>query len=878
MKGEGELAENSKNILANLKGVIGATTGVMKGVLNGSRFVFPEFLLKLNIIKDSNKREREAIKRMLEEFLGEEIERIKIEGNNIGIAGYDSAELQSRISKQGEGYKISYRVTERFLEVLGKIRDMIGEDKFNELLKGIVEHEKLENAYKIRFMGIYQKRYGEGYIEVEGKKYRKWEYYLGKDAHEFALGYAGKLQSKISINFEKIEKLIKLEEKTKEGANKITEQEKKEAKGIIAKLIEGLKEEGIEIDNIYKVFPNLKKIVGADTTGINKREGFNIGTDIYDTKETGIDSGRYKKICAIPVKFIKSKEGKDGKIIRGEEGKDIFKASAYYDKELDRIVFRFIGRSKEAIEELIKKEELDKEVVSVQINKVLRSLLIDRLAIDSVVRDDLERITEGKNKFRGIDYKKAMEGAKLELKEIGYKGEEIEELLTYSVKANTYVDLKDAEVVISNKTRLEEVIGVNKRAGVSKVVLVKGRGIGGFSEEQIEQIRLSGLEVVIGINEKTEKKEIDRYKGMEGVSGFRILGENKVITTKEIEEIMEEGKEISYKVGKGNIGKMEEIEEELRGKVIYVIEAEAIEEIKRKGELKEIQRIAKEEGRVSIYFKTDREEDIKKAKEIIEDIYGKGVEAAKTMISVGTAYIENGFGKLFNKDGATSSFSEGYEIGYEGIFGEEGTIGYVSPETLIENMKGLLTGEMSYEEFQGELEGIKGKGIMTERLELKIKEILEDKGKEAKEKMAMLRQYIIGSIVSYIEDNMDKIYEKEIDINSMKMEEKKQIVYGIMQAMVRGKSIGDIRKEIEEAEKRIEGKEGTLAELVKDVLASDKAKEISKQWNKTDMVIEGTADFEAIMILLNDNIKPVSEIAKMTVDVLKGVRATLSAA
>ena len=228
------------------------------------------------------------------------------------------------------------------------------------------------------------------------------------------------------------------------------------------------------------------------------------------------------------------------------------------------------------------------------------------------------------------------------------------------------------------------------------------------------------------------------------------------------------------------------------------------------------------------------------------------------MISVGTAYIENGFGKLFNKDGATSSFSEGYEIGYEGIFGEEGTIGYVSPERLIREMKGIITGEMSYEKFQGELEGIKGK--------------------EAKEKMAMLRQYIIGSIVSYIEDNMDKIYEKEIDMNSMKIGAKKQIVYRILQALVEGRNIEQIRKNIQEAEEVIESRVGTLAELVKGVLGSKEAEEIKKQWNKTDMVIEGVANFEAIRILLDDNIKPVSEIAKMTVDVLKGVKATLSAA
>ena len=251
------------------------------------------------------------------------------------------------------------------------------------------------------------------------------------------------------------------------------------------------------------------------------------------------------------------------------------------------------------------------------------------------------------------------------------------------------------------------------------------------------------------------------------------------------------------------------------------------------------------------------------------------------MISVGTAYIENGFGKLFNKDGATSSFSEGYEIGYEGIFGEYGTIGYVSPEKLIKEMKDVLTGKMSYEKFKDKYDRGELNSIITERLELKIKDILEDKeGKEGKEKMAMLRQYIIGSLVSYIEDNMGNIYDndKEIDINRMKMEVKKQIVYRIMQALVEGKSIGDIRKEIEEAQKRIGDKEVTMAELVKGVLDSKEAEKINKQWNKTDMVIEGTANFEDIRILLDDNIKPVSKMTKMTVDVLEGVRATLQAA
>ena len=155
---------------------------------------------------------------------------------------------------------------------------------------------------------------------------------------------------------------------------------------------------------------------------------------------------------------------------------------------------------------------------------------------------------------------------------------------------------------------------------------------------------------------------------------------------------------------------------------------------------------------------------------------------------------------------------------------------------------------------------------------------MEEEGIEGKEKMATIRQYIIGSLVSYIEDNMDKIYDKEIDKNRMKIEEKKQIVYRILQALVEGKNIGQIRDKIQGAEKVIERRGGTLTELVKDVLGSDEAKGISKQWNKTDMVIEGVCNFEDIRILLDDNIKPVSKMTQMTVEVLKGVRATLQAA
>ena len=135
--------------------------------------------------------------------------------------------------------------------------------------------------------------------------------------------------------------------------------------------------------------------------------------------------------------------------------------------------------------------------------------------------------------------------ASYKLKELGYSDKEISKLLSYTKPANTYVGLKDAELEITGKTKLEQIVLSYKRAGISKVVLKRGKGIRDFNERVIKQIREAGLQVIIGIDKGTEIKEIEKYIRMKKVNGFRVMEEGN----KEIEGILkaikESGKEMS---------------------------------------------------------------------------------------------------------------------------------------------------------------------------------------------------------------------------------------------------------------------------------------------------------------------------------------------
>ena len=460
-----------------------------------------------------------------------------------------------------------------------------------------------------------------------------------------------------------------------------------------------------------------------------------------------------------------------------------------------------------------------------------------------------------------------------------YTDEEIEDMLAEVVTANTNVGLKDAELAVFERMREKDIkreCKLLRRAGVSKVVLKKG-DINKFTKWQINEISEAGLHPVIGISKDTTKEEIRRYIGNKKVNGFRLLEEG--IDYKVIELIKESGKEISYKIGKSNIGNIARIDSEFKNKVIFVVEAKEIKE-DNEAMIKQIKELATQ-GRISLYLESDEEDNFKKVTELVEKIFGKGAKATKTMISVGKAVVGNSFGKLFKKDIATISFSEGYEIGYEEIFSKGSYKGEVSPEEVVNTLKGLLSdNNMSIKTIKEEYEIGKLEKILTPEFELKIRAIMEDKGIEGEDKVVALRQYVIGSLVAYVEKNIGRFYKEPVDMATMNIEVKKQIVYRIIRALVNGYSVEDISEAIQKVEIG-KVKTTTLADMVKEVLEGKVSQEIAQQWNKTDMLFIGSvaeSDFENIKVLLEDNIKPVNKMSQVTVDVLKGMRATLSAA
>lgn len=688
---EEEISEDNKSIFSEVKEVIEKSTEKMKNVLKNINNNLMETIEKLNIFKDREEKVKADIMNRLKRFLGENIEKIKIENGEVTIAGFDSAELQSDIEKKGEEYRINYRMTEEFLEVLGKLKKIIGEKYFNELLKEIAEHEKAENLYKIEFREQYQERYkGEEDIIEQGVRYKAWEYNLGRDAHEFAMETAGDIQRTISKNFENIKGLINLEKRLGQKENGLTINEAEKVKNINSEILTDMSEYGVNMEKIYKTFPNIKEKIIESNKEISKQGVIEV------TKE----QSRGKKLCAIPITILKDKEGK---IIKDEKGKNVqIKVNVEYNKSQNEVELSYKGKSKETIERYMNKGIITKE----EIEKVAEALFVDRLITDFIVREKYEKYAG--EKFDRND-KSLMEEQKVKLKEIGYSDLEINELLSLAT-TNTYVGIKDATLTITKSIKdLENILCVYKRAGVSKVVLVKGEDIKEFEEKVINQINKAGLHPIIGITKDTTRGEIAKYEKMKTVYGYRALisrdYDNKQIK-ETVEKIKDSKKEISYKIEDNEA--IEEADKMLNGKAICVLDTKNMSVSKDKELIlagEEIDEKTDEfikglagEGRVSLYFDTDGDENIEKANKLVEEIFGKELDSAKTMISLGKTYINNQFGQLLKKNTATIYFSKGYEKGYEELFGD------ISIEETAKELKSSLSAEMSYENFIKEYE------------------------------------------------------------------------------------------------------------------------------------------------------------------------------
>ena len=569
--------------------------------------------------------------------------------------------------------------------------------------------------------------------------------------------------------------------------------------------------------------------------------------------------------------------------------------------------------------------------------KLLADLLFtDRYCTDKLVREKIEKVnilsedqakalSDYINSDKDNDYSYFTN----ELIKQDYTLAEIEEILADTAgRTNTYVGVKDVELQI-NKRLLEESniareIQRLKRAGIHKVVLLKGEAIS--NEEMyttIARIRKSGLQPIIGITkEMLTKQQMENKSLIEESSRFKALAGYRIMN--DIDEILSDGnfsmdsiislikisgKEISYKPTEFIKDKIEEVDNLFDKKVIFVVDGkQIIEEDKeedkkikfKNGDISTgISKLAGE-GRLSLYFEMDKEIDLKMVKELIEKIFGKGTEATKTMISLGTTYTANMFAELFKKDAPTKCFSNAYEMGYEAVFGE------VSPETVAGAFKDVLIGKekdkvltenKTYEQFRKDYEEYKKgdsefkyKNAFTIEFEnIVLSSIDKDETLKPEEKTAMLRQYVMGFMISYIEKHFDEFYEipdrdwnKIIDIRQMDINVKNQIIYRIMYLLLSGNSPETIKENLSIVDKN-QQKEGSMEEIVRDIKNNDMSKEISKMQIKTDSVIpadkisdKNIVSFDIyndIKILLEDNLLPIATNKPGRLDLIRAAKS-----
>ena len=564
-------------------------------------------------------------------------------------------------------------------------------------------------------------------------------------------------------------------------------------------------------------------------------------------KGKGVFRG-YKKIAPIPVQFIKQA---DGSILKGENGHPLTLKFSALANEQGQIVFRTIGTSTDRFEKLSAEDQA-------LVFKTAIELFKYRLANDNVALGKLSNVlNKSSNQIEtDLDLKlykedKGIVKAKKNLKDLKYDEKEIERLLPSTSMSYTYAGIKDTVLKVTSKLDVFSRAQTLKKAGITKVVLTKAANIKTYSQELIDSVSEQGLHPIISIDENTSLEDVTRYAQIKSVNGFRVMKDNARLD-EILNIILESGKELSYKLDDLSLNAIQSLENRVNGKVIFVVNAEACaatdETLKTK-----LQQLASE-GRISLYFETDKEvtQDMMN---IINDIFGKGIDAAKTMISVGKTYVSNGFAILFKKDVATLNLSEGLETEYKDVFAA------MPAQTVASTLKELLSGNVSYDAFVADYNSGKLSAIMTDELDIKIKSVLEDEMTND-EKVTALRQFVLGVLITFVENNIDVISgDIEVDVASMKVEDKNQLIYRVIQLLAAGQSIEKISETVQQLELN---KDMSLGQLVANITDSSKSKAIAEQWNKTDMTVsllkasEVMENMEDIKALLTDNIKPLN--------------------
>ncbi len=169
-----------------------------------------------------------------------------------------------------------------------------------------------------------------------------------------------------------------------------------------------------------------------------------------------------------------------------------------------------------------------------------------------------------------------------------------------------------------------------------------------------------------------------------------------------------------------------------------------------------------------------------------------------------------------------------------------------------------------------------------------LSSIDKEKTVKPEEQTAMLRQYVMGFMISYIEKHFDEFYEipewdkitdiKIIDIKQMDINVKNQIMYRIIYLLLAGKSPETIKKELTATAKDNKN-EGSMEEMVKKAKDGQLSRDISSMVARTDSVIDDKMIpkeniipidiYNDINILLEDSLVPIATNKLQGMDLIK---------
>ena len=251
-----------------------------------------------------------------------------------------------------------------------------------------------------------------------------------------------------------------------------------------------------------------------------------------------------------------------------------------------------------------------------------------------------------------------------------------------------------------------------------------------------------------------------------------------------------------------------------------------------------------------------------------------GMQGQKLSINVKKTLIKSRdkLMNVFKADPASEYRLKGLDESFEAIFGN------VNAEIVAKELSRVISGDMKYEEFNKDFNA-KFSALFADKSE--IENIISNKEITPEVKMTLIRQYVIGIFIAHVgKEIIPQIAEDmPFDIDTMKLNAKQVVVYEVIQLLMNGKSVSDIK-----SHKFTPDQTQSLFDMVNSIMSRNDIKNILRAWNMTDMVIETLNDSKAvekiedIHTLIFDSIK-VDDIGdKIAVVTLDGIKAPLSAA